>query len=148
IDDHPDLLDPLKLRDYIGEMSPVGFSPDFAHGKQITRELASHVPDYSPKAIWITTDTGTRTQIFRPYTAEMMISEPEFIEVYDPSHQELLAFCWYASKGQPMLGRLRPSGKKFNVEGDTVEMREHLAGLCYKLFGITVGDRTLPLTTL
>lgn len=148
IDDHPELLDPIKLRDYIGEMAPVGFSPDFEHGKEIARELASHVPDYSPKAIWITTDTGTRSQIFRPYTDGMMISEPEFIEIYDQQHEKLLAFCWYASKGQPMLGRVRPSGKKFTVDGDSVEVRERLAGLCYKLFGITVGDRTLPLTTL
>jgi hypothetical protein len=149
IDEHPELLDPFRLAEYIGEMAPVGFSPDFRYGKAIARELAKYIPDYSPKAIWITSAMGTRTQIFKPYTDMMSIAEPGFIEVSDPADpQKLLAFCWYASKGQDMCGKFRPAGKKFTVDGTTVEAKERLAGLCYKLFGFTVGGRTLPLTTL
>jgi hypothetical protein len=149
IDDHPELLDPVRLKQYIGEMAPVGFSPTFEHGKQIARELATHVPDYSPKAIWITTETGSRSQIYKPYTEEMGIADPDFIQIIDlQDSQKVLGFCWCASKGQSMLGRIRPSGKKFTVDGESVEARERLAGVCYKLFGISVGGRTLPLTTL
>lgn len=147
-ENYPELLDPERLARFIGDIGPVGFAPDFEYGKQITSHLEANVPDFSPKAIWITTATGVRSQVFKPYTQAMMIAEPEFVRIFDPKDQRLVAYCWFASKGQEMLGRLRPSGKKFTVEGETVEERERLAGLCYKLFGFTIGDRSLPLTTL
>jgi hypothetical protein len=60
----------------------------------------------------------------------------------------LLAYCWYASKGRAILGKIRPAGKIFAVDGDDPEEKHRLAGLVYKLFGFSIGDRTLPQRTL
>ncbi len=151
IDDkyHPDLLNPDRLREYVGDIGPVGFSPEFNYGQRIADHLAKHVPDFSPKTIWLTTATGDRVQIFKPYSSQMQLSEPEFAEVTHPAEpQQVLAYCWYASKGKPLLGKVRAIGGKFTVEGDTPDEKKRLAGLVYKLFGFSIGDRALPLRTL
>jgi len=62
----------------------------------------------------------------------------------DPN--KMLALCWYATKAQKMLDELRPAGKIFTVDGDGDKKR--FAGLVYKLFGFSVGDRHLPVKTL
>jgi len=46
-----------------------------------------------------------------------------------------------------MLGKLRPAGKRFNIDGKGDE-KKSLSGPVYKLFGFSVGDRSLPLRTL
>src|SRR5262249_12578889 len=71
------------------------------------------------------------------------------IKVTNPDKPaELLAYCWYASKGKEMLGRMRPSGKIFSVEGTSEGEKRRFAGMSYKLFGFSIGDRTLPQRTL
>jgi len=111
--------------------------------------LRQNLPDYSPKAVYLATSNGERLRIHKPYSNETMLSVPEFIEVRNPDKpQELLAYCWYASKGREMLGKARPAGKIFSVDGKHAEEKHRLAGLVYKLFGFSIGDRTLPQRTL
>lgn len=150
IDDrYPELLDPLHLREYIAEMGPVGFAPDFSYGARISAKLKEHVPDFSPKTILLSTASGDRSQIFKSYRDAMKVAEPEFIEVEDPEDSSrLLAFCWYTVRGKEMFGRVRPAGNKFAVNGASPEEKQRLAGLVYKLFGFSIGDRNLPLRTL
>lgn len=151
IDDayHPELLDSDRLREFIGEIGPVGFAPTFSYGERIAEKLQKHLPDYSPKTVWLTTTTGDRVQVFKPYREDMTLAEPEFIEVYDATNpQRLLAYCWHATRGRQMLEKVRPQGGKFVVAGKTPDERKRLAGLCYKLFGFSIGDRSLPLRTL
>ena len=142
------LLNPVKLREYIGDIGPVGFAPDFTYGQRISEKLYQNVADYSPKDVWLTTATGDRSQIYKPYTDGMKLAEPEFIEIYDQKRQTLLGYCWCATKGKEMLGKLRPAGGRFAVDGGTPEEKRRLAGLAYKLFGFSVGDRTLAINTL
>ena len=151
IDDerYPELLDPTRLREYIADMGPVGFAPDFSYGERISEKLREHVPDFAPKTIWLTTSTGDRSQIYKPYNDAMKVAEPDFIEVEDPDASDrMLAFCWYTVKGREMLGKVRPAGNKFSVDGANADEKQRLAGLVYKLFGFSVGDRNLPLRTL
>jgi len=145
-DRYPELLDPVQLREYIGDIGPVGFAPDFTYGHRVSDHLYKRVPDYSPKAIWLATTSGDRAQIYKPYTDSMGLAEPEFIEVH--GRGGLLAYVWYTTKGKPMLGKVRSSGGKFTVEGTTPASKKRLAGLVYKLFGFSIGDRSLPLRTL
>ena len=146
-DSYHELLDPLQLQEYIGDIAPVGFSPEFCYGESITKKLSEHVPYYSPKTIWLTTAMGERVQIYKPYRDVMELAEPEFIEVAD-QQRHLLAYCWYTTRGNEILGRMRPAGRKFVVEGKTPTERKRLAGLVYKLFGFSIGDRNLPLPSL
>ena len=150
IDDaYPEILDPAKLIDFIGDVAPVGFSPAFQYGERIAASLLEHVPDYSPKTVWLTTTTGDRIQIFKPYTSEMALAEPRFVDLPNPAQSsELLAYCWYAPKGKEMAGKWRPAGGKFVVAGNTATERKRLAGLVFKLFGFSIGDRTFPLRVL
>ncbi len=146
-----DILEVDKLKEYIADIAPVEFAPDaeFTHGSLISRKLREHVPDYSPKAIYLATSSGERTRIYKPHTNAMALAAPEFVEVRNPSNkQELLAYCWYASKGRQILGKVRPVGKIFSVDGGGPEERHRLAGLVYKLFGFSIGDRSLPQRTL
>jgi hypothetical protein len=148
-DDHSELLDPAQLRELIGDIAPVGFAPDFAYGERLTAKLMEHVPDYSPKTVWLSTARGDRAQIYKPYRDTMTLAEPQFIEVFDPvDQQQLLAYCWYSTKGKAMLGKIRPAGRKFVVDGSTPTEKKRLAGLVFKLFGFSVGDRNLPLRIL
>jgi len=90
---------------------------------------------------------GERIKVYKPYVDSMSISEPQPIAVRDPANpNNVLALCWYATKGQQMLDELRPSGKIFTVDGDGDKKR--FAGLVYKLFGFSIGDRHLPVKTL
>jgi len=146
-DDHPQLLDPAQLHEYIGDIAPVGFAPDFPYGERIAAKLFEYVPDYSPKTVWLATTTGDRFQVYKPYKGSMMLAEPEFIPVTD-NHHHLLAYSWYSTKGKEMLGKIRPSGGKFAVDGTTPAIKKRFAGLVYKLFGFSIGDRSLPLNTL
>jgi hypothetical protein len=146
-----ELLDPESVVEYIGDVAPVDFAPpsDFSHGPVISERLRRNVPDFSPKTIYLTKANGQRVRIYKPYRNEMILAEPEFIEIRDPQDMNrLLAYCWYASKGKEILGRIRPSGKIFAVDGDDVEKKRRFAGLAYKLFGFSIGDRTLPQRTL
>lgn len=143
---HPEVLDPARLREFIGEMAPVGFSPGFVYGERISEKLYEYIPDYSPKTIWLTSGNGDRAQVFKPYTSEMSVAEPKFFEIED--HGRTIAFCWCATKGKEMLGKVRPSGGKFSVAADTPDQKKRFAGLVYKLFGFSIGDRNLPLHTL
>jgi hypothetical protein len=143
---HPELLDTQSLREFIGDMAPVGFAPDFSYGQRITQKLFDNVPDYSPKTVWLATSSGDRAQVYKPYDDSMSLAEPEFIEISDES--ELLGYCWCAVKGKEMLGKIRPAGNKFSIAGESAEQKKRLAGLVYKLFGFSIGDRNLPLETL
>jgi hypothetical protein len=148
-DAYPELLDPVRLREFIGEIGPVGFAPDFTYGKILTEKLYENVPDYSPKTIWLTTTNGDRLRISKPYNNEMSLSSPDFIKITDPKDgKHCLAYCWYATRGKEMLGKMRPAGNKFVVEGISADARKRYASLAYKLFGFSIGDRSLPLRTL
>jgi chaperonin cofactor prefoldin len=144
----PELLDSKLLREYIGEVAPVEFSPTFEWGARISQRLRQNVPDYFPKTIYFSTGEN-RTRIYKAFTDDMAIAEPDFIEVTnlaDPN--KILAYCWYATKGQKVLSKVRPSGRIFTVDGDDTKKKQRYAGLVFKLFGISVGDRTLPLRAL
>lgn len=146
-----DILEVDPLIEYLADIAPVEFAPDseFQHGSLISTKLKENVPDYSPKVVYLATTSGERIRIYKPYTNETILARPEFIEVRDPDNpQELLAFCWYASKGCEMLGKIRAAGKIFAVDGDSPEEKHRLAGLVYKLFGFSIGDRSLPQRTL
>ncbi len=149
IDDrHADLLDPIVLRRFIGDIGPVGFAPDFFWGNRISDRLYQHVPDYSPKSIWLSNNEGDRSEIYKPYNDLMRLAEPEFYEIPDPHDgNRLLAYCWTTTRGQDMLGKVRPTGKRFTIDGKGDD-KKSLAGPVYKLFGFSVGDRSLPLRTL
>jgi hypothetical protein len=142
-----ELLDGTRLKDYIGDIAPVDFSPEFKWGTRISQWLRQDVPDYSPKTIYLSMLNGERIKVYKPYVDSMSISEPRPIAVRDPANpNNILALCWYATKGQRMLDELRPAGKIFTVDGDGDKKR--FAGLVYKLFGFSVGDRHLPVKTL
>lgn len=144
-----ELLDSDKLIEYIGDIGPVDFSPEFTHGAVISENLQRRVPDYSPKTIYLSRPDGKKVKVFKPYNNEMKIAAPQFMDIPDPNNAgELLAYCWYTSNAEEILGKMRPTGKIFQVEGEAVEERRRFAGLVYKLFGFTVGDRSLPERTL
>jgi molecular chaperone HtpG len=146
-----DILEVNKLKEYIADIAPVDFPPDsdFAYASLISSELRKNLPDYSPKAVFFATSPGERARIYKPYTNAMMLARPEFVAVRDPNNtRDILAYCWYASKGREILGKVRPVGKIFSVDGAKPEERYRLAGLIYKLFGFSVGDRSLPQRTL
>lgn len=145
-----ELLDENRLIEYIGDIGPVEFAPDFAHGSKISEQLSQRVPDYSPKSIFLSKADGTKLRIYKPFSDSMEMAEPGFLEVRDPrdSHN-LLAFCWYSGNAEQILGKLRPAGRIFEVDdGDSAELKRRFAGLVYKLFGFSIGDRSLPERTL
>jgi Histidine kinase-, DNA gyrase B-, and HSP90-like ATPase len=147
----PELLDANRLKEYIGDIAPVDFSPEFKWGARLSQHLRQNVPDYSPKTVYLSKQNGERIRICKPYDNSMMIAEPEYIEVHDKENlNNTLALCWYATKGQEVLGQIRPAGKIFSVDGETDDLRDkkRFAGLVYKLFGFSVGDRSLPVRTL
>jgi len=144
-----ELLDPDKLIEYIGDIGPVDFSPDYSHGAVISENLQRCVPDYSPKTVYLSRPDGKKVRVFKPYNDEMKTAAPQFIDIPDPNNPgKLLAYCWYTSKAEEILGKMRPTGKIFQVEGEEIEDRRRFAGLVYKLFGFSVGDRSLPERTL
>jgi len=147
---YDELLDPAQLEDYIGDIGPVDFAPEpeFSHGTLISQELAQNVPDYSPKNMYLSGPGFERQRIYKPYNDGMCVAKPYFIDIPNPQNpSELLAFCWYAAKGKQMLNKVRPVGRIFSVDGGPKD-KHRLAGLAYKLFGFTIGDRTLPQRTL
>jgi len=142
-----ELLDGTRLKEYIGEIAPVDFSPEFKWGTRVSQWLRQDVPDYSPKNVYLSMPNGERIKVYKPYVDSMSISEPHSIAVRDQANpNNILALCWYATKGQDMLEELRPTGKIFTVDGDGDKKR--FAGLVYKLFGFSIGDRHLPVKTL
>jgi len=144
----PELLDSKLLKEYIGEVAPVDFSPEFSWGQRISQKLRQNVPDYFPKTIYFSTGEQ-RTKIYKPFTDDMTVAEPDFVEVTDPANpNKVLAYGWYATKGQQILGKVRPAGRIFSVDGNETKAKQRYAGLVFKLFGISVGDRTLPLRSL
>jgi molecular chaperone HtpG len=145
----PELLNAKALKEYIGDIAPVDFSPDFTWGLKISQRIRQSVPDYSPKTIYLSMPNGDRTRVYKPYVNEMLIAEPEYIEVVDHSNpNSILAFCWFATKGQTILNQVRPAGKIFSVDGNDPRDKKRFAGLVYKLFGFSIGDRSLPVRTL
>ncbi|HYK01809.1 MAG TPA: ATP-binding protein [Thermoanaerobaculia bacterium] len=146
-DPNSPLLDPIAIREYIGDIGPVGFSPEFRYAAELTEALRREVPDFSPKTVWLSTSPGVREQVYKPYVNEMHLAKPEMLSIRNDTG-EMLAFCWYAAKGQEFLGRLRPAGKIFSVPGKTKDEKRRYAGLVYKLFGLSVGDRGLVLRTI
>jgi hypothetical protein len=130
----------------------VDFAPgsDFSYGPLIADKLRRNVPDYSPKTIFLAKPNGERVRIYKPYRNDMVLAEPDFKEIQDPQDpNRLLAYAWFASKGQEILGKVRPSGRIFRVDqGKDIEQKQRFAGLAYKLFGFTIGDRSLPQRTL
>jgi molecular chaperone HtpG len=145
----PELLDGKILKEYIGDIGPVDFSPEFKWGARLSQRLRQDVPDYSPKTVYLSMPNGERVKVFKPYVDSMVVAEPEYIEVLDPSNpNNTLALCWFATKGQQVLDRIRPAGKIFSVEGDDSRDKKRFAGLVYKLFGFSIGDRSLPVRTL
>lgn len=148
---HDELLEPEQLMEYIGDIAPVDFPPEehFSFGPLITENLFVNVPDYSPKSIFLSGPGFDRQHIYKPYTNEMLLAKPEFKVIRNPDNpSDLLAYYWYAPKGQQILGKVRPVGRIFSIEGRSVKEKYRLAGLVYKLFGFTIGDRTLPERTL
>jgi len=144
-----ELLDPTALQEYIGDIAPVDFSPQFKWGAMLSEKLRQNVPDYSPKTIYLANRNGERARIYKPYIDQMLISQPGEIPITDPADpSRVIAFCWYATKGQKILGEIRPSGKIFAVDGKDFAVKKRFAGLVYKLFGFSVGDRSLPARTL
>ena len=144
-----ELLDSDKLIEYIGDIGPVDFSPEFTHAAVISENLQRYVPDYSPKTIYLSRPDGKKVRVFKPYDDEMKTATPRFESIPDPDKAgELLAYCWYTSNAEEILGKMRPTGKIFRVEGEEVDERRRFAGLVYKLFGFSVGDRSLPERTL
>lgn len=146
-----ELLDPNQLRDYISDIGPVDFGPadHFEFGPNISQRLFDNVPDYSPKTVYLSGPGFDRQRIYKPYTNAMGVAAPDFIGINNPQNPaELLAYCWYAAKGQTILGKTRPVGRIFAVEGESARQKSRLAGMAYKLFGFTIGDRTLPQRTL
>jgi len=142
-----ELLDGTRLKEYIGDIAPVDFSPEFKWGTRISQWLREDVPDYSPKTIYLSMLNGERIKVYKPYVDSMLISEPRSVTVRDPANpSKPLALCWYATKGQKILDEIRAAGKIFTVDGDGDKKR--FAGLVYKLFGFSVGDRHLPVKTL
>ncbi|HEV2395798.1 MAG TPA: ATP-binding protein [Candidatus Sulfotelmatobacter sp.] len=143
-----ELLDPDVLMEYIGDIGPVDFAPDFEHGSLISDNLRIMVPDYSPKPIYLARD-GKQVRVYKPFTKEMKVAPPEFIDIRDPDNAaEVLAYCWYTSNADEFLGKMRATGKIFSVAGEKVAERRRFAGLVYKLFGFSIGDRYLPERTL
>jgi hypothetical protein len=143
------LLDVEELREYIGDVGPVDFAPSFKWGQRISEKLRQNIPDYSPKTVYISMKGGERVRVYKPYTDQMVIAEPDFLEVADPANpNHVLAYCWYTTKGQKILDKVRPAGKIFTVEGEDPREKKRFAGLVYKLFGFSIGDRTLPMRTL
>jgi hypothetical protein len=144
-----ELLDPDVLSEYIGDIGPVDFSPDFEHGSLISDNLRIFVPDYSPKTIYLSRPDGKKVRVCKPYNNAMKVATPQFLDVRDPDNAaELLAYCWYTSNAEEILGKMRATGKIFSVPGEKVEDRRRFAGLVYKLFGFSIGDRSLPERTL
>jgi hypothetical protein len=144
-----ELLDPDVLSEYIGDIGPVDFSPEFEHGSLISDNLRLFVPDYSPKTIYLSRPDGKKARVYKPYTNDMRIATPEFVDVRDPDNAaEVLAYCWYTCNADEILDKMRATGKIFSVPGDQVEDRRRFAGLVYKLFGFSIGDRSLPERTL
>jgi hypothetical protein len=142
-----ELLDGTRLKEYVGDIAPVDFSPEFKWGARISQWLREDVPDYSPKTVYLSMPNGERIKVYKPYVDSMSISEPRPIAVRDAADpNNVLALCWYATKCQKMLDEPRPSGKIFTVDGDGDKKR--FAGLVYKLFGFSIGDRHLPVKTL
>jgi hypothetical protein len=145
----PELLDEKVLKEYIGDIAPVDFAHDFTWGSKISQRLRQYVPDYSPKTIYLSMPNGDRVRVYKPYVHDMLIAEPEYIEVVDSSNpNNTLAFCWFATKGQRILDQIRPAGKIFSVDGNDARDKKRFAGLVYKLFGFSIGDRSLPVRTL
>ena len=145
----PELLNAETLKEYIGDIAPVDFSPEFAGGAEISQWLTQYVPDYSPKKIYLSMPDGERVRIHKPYKNSMLIAKPDYIEIVDPTNpSRLLGFCWFASKGQEILDRIRPVGRIFSVDGNDSDDKKRFAGLVYKLFGFSIGDRSLPVRTL
>lgn len=145
----PELLDTTILKEYVGDIAPVEFSPEFTWGSKLSQRLRQSVPDYSPKTIYLSFPNGERVRIYKPYTNDMKVAEPDYYEVVDQANpNETLAFCWYATKGQQILDQIRPAGKIFTVDGDDAMEKKRFAGLVYKLFGFSIGDRSLTVRTL
>lgn len=143
-----ELLDPDVLIEYIGDIGPVDFSPEFEHGSLISEKLRTFVPDYSPKNIYLSRD-GKQVRVYKPYNNKMKVATPQFLDVRDPDNAaEMLAYCWYTSNADEILGKMRATGKIFSVPGEKVEDRRRFAGLIYKLFGFSIGDRSLSERTL
>jgi len=144
-----ELLDAGVLKEYIGDIAPVDFSPEFSWGQDISQKLLQSVPDYSPKKIYLAMPNGERVRIFKPYVNSMSIAKPDYETIRDPANpNKLIAICWYAPKGEQILGRVRPVGKIFSVDGSDEQQKKRFAGMVYKLFGFSIGDRNLPLQTL
>ncbi len=133
-----ELLDGKVLREYVGDIAPVDFSPDFNWGSKISQKLRQEVPDYSPKTVYLAMPNGDRVRVYKPFINDMTIAEPDYIEVVDQADpNNTLAFCWFATKGQQVLDRIRPAGKIFSVDGDDPRANKRFAGLVYKLFGFS-----------
>lgn len=145
-----ELLDEQKLIEYVGDIGPVDFSPDFKYGDEISEKLSQFVPDYSPKAVYLSKADGKKIRIFKPYRDSMEIAEPGYLEIADPENAtNLLAFAWHCTNAGEILGEMRPIGRIFAVgDGESAEIKRRFAGLVYKLFGFTIGDRSLPERTL
>ena len=58
-----ELLDADTLSEYIGDIGPVDFSPEFKDGALISENLQRHVPDYSPKTIYLSRDGKPSTSM-------------------------------------------------------------------------------------
>jgi hypothetical protein len=143
-----ELLDADQIAEFVGDVAPVAFDPLFEYAEFLNEGLFRSVPDYSPKKVLLSRPDGRKSQIFKPFNSQMMIAKPDFIEVKAPGGKGTLAVCWYTTNAQKMGDKVRPSGRIFSVAGDTVLRRRRFAGLAYKLFGFSIGDRSLPTRTL
>jgi histidine kinase/DNA gyrase B/HSP90-like ATPase len=136
---HDELLEPEQLMEYIGDIAPVDFPPEehFSFGPLITENLFVNVPDYSPKSIYLSGPGFDRQHIYKPYTNEMLLAKPEFKVIRNPDNpSDLLAYYWYAPKGQQILGKVRPVGRLFSIEGRSVKEKYRLARACLQVVWI------------
>ena len=109
--------------DYLQNVVPLPFSPEFSHGKAIKEKF--DVEDY--RVVPLTLKIGARSQsLYRPYTDSVFRHRrghpPEFFELRDCKHK--FGFAWVC------INDARATIKDLGVRG-----------LLIKKFGFSIGDR-------
>ena len=113
-----------KVIDYLRNVVPLPFDPDFRYGPSIEERF--HERDYKVVPIQLTLN-GRMESLFRPYTNDLFKNggrhPPEFFEIKGNSNQEL-GFAWVC----------------VNDARETIKDRS-LRGLLLKKLGFSISDR-------
>ena len=96
------LIDTRQVHDYLSQVAPVPFAPNFAFAKRIHDELSAHV-SLGNILIYL---NGSKTPIYRPHADEFEIrrgvrdrfSEIKFLDIKD-SDGHLAAKAWFLQHG-------------------------------------------------